>query len=404
MIMLRLSITFVLLMIISYSYGQDSTVHINNLDEALALAIDHNALLKSTLQRQKQARLLEGTTSDIGKTSIFHSYDANNRSPDGKALRVYGISQKIPFPTTFTNKGKLNKINSERARFEYERELWQLKKEVSMAYYDWVYINNTLNQYLYLDSIYESFSKAAALRYDVGESTYLEKITAANYYKQQGLKITQTREELNVTYNRLSGLLQADADIVLGDVTLEAINWTLPELHPTPEYNLLKTFENEKSIEWKLTKSLNSPDLSVEYFKGFTGGADSQNFSGYSIGLDIPLWIRPGHKRSQARKVEIDIARDGLVNYEKRIYTKREELKATLRKFEKSLQYYENDGLPMALNIKEVATKSYYEGEIGYMQYIQSLESITQTMILYLEDLNRYNRAYISLFYLTDIN
>ena len=383
--------------------GQDSLLIIAGVEQAVALAMNNNAALKSVRSEQEKAIHLQGTALDIGKTGIYHSYDGNNLAPNDRALRVFGVYQTIPFPTTFSQKDKLLKIQAEKVMFQYELQQWRLKKEVSQAYYDWIFIGNKLRHYQYLDSIFLSFSEAARRRYEVGETTYLEEITARNYYKQHHLQLLQAEEELKIAYERIIGLVQAGRSIQLVHQPLERINWGQPSSSSTPLHHILGVQIDEMEAEWQVSKSQFLPGISLEYFRGFGIGENSQDFNGYSIGLAIPLWTKPYHKYQQAMKVEVERAGHLQMDYEKQRLAKQAELKAKLEKYATSIQYFESEGLPTAEEIQQVAKESYYAGEIDYMDYTRSLETATQTYIQYLNDLNQYNQTYISLFYLADL-
>ena len=54
----------------------------------------------------------------------------------------------------------------------------------------------------------------------------------------------------------------------------------------------------------------------------------------------------------------------------------------------------------MAVEIVDMANKSYLNGESGYLQYIESLESAKQINLSYLENLNQYNQTVLEIQYL----
>lgn len=384
-------------------FGQDSLLAITHVEQAIAIAMDHNAALKSVRSEREKAIHLQGTALDIGKTGIYHSYDANNLAPNDRALRVLGIQQTLPFPTVFSQRDRLLKVQAEKAMFQYELRQWQLKKEVSRAYYEWLFASNKLQHYQYLDSIFHRFSMAAQRRYQVGETTYLEEITARNYYKQHPLQHQQAEEELRMAFERVIGLLQADRSIHMVHKPLEKVQWTRSS-SLTPLHHILGAEVNEMEAEWRVSKSKFLPGISLEYFRGFGIGEGRQNFNGYSVGLEIPIWVKPYHKYQQAMKVEVDRAAHLLQDYEKRRTAKEAELEAGLEKYATSVQYFETEGLPSAQEIQQVATESYYAGEVDYMEYTRSLEIVTRTYLQYLQDLNQYNQTYIALFYLADPN
>ncbi len=386
-------------------FGQrGDTLVIENLEQVLELAIQHNSALKMAKSVEQEARQREGAISDIGKTGIYHSYDANNLAPNDRAVRVYGIYQKLPFPTTFARRSDLYQRRIEQASSGYDLEVWRLKEAISKSYYSLIFYQNLLHHHIYLDSIFLAFSSAADKRYEVGESTYLEKISARNKFQQQRIIKDQGLETVTMAYNRLAGLVQAGRPIVVTKVEMEKLEWPQDATQVPPGQETLNAGINVAKAQWSVSRSNSLPDITLEYFRGFGIGENRQNFNGYMIGLEVPIWFKPYHKRNQAMKIRTDQALFDRADYEVRLIAKRRELQAELQKYETSINYFENEGLPLAGEIQMAATKSYYEGEIGYMNYIQSLEEVARSHIQYLDDLNNYNQTYISLYYLTEIN
>jgi cobalt-zinc-cadmium resistance protein CzcA len=60
-----------------------------------------------------------------------------------------------------------------------------LSLEISKVYNHIVYLQNQEKLYFYLDSLYQNFSKASNRRFELGETNYLEKITAQAKFRQK---------------------------------------------------------------------------------------------------------------------------------------------------------------------------------------------------------------------------
>ena len=71
-----------------------------------------------------------------------------------------------------------------------------------------------------------------------------------------------------------------------------------------------------------------------------------------------------------------------------------------IRKYQNSLQYYRQKGIPQADLILEQGQKSYRNGAIGYLEYFQSLKQALDLKMNFLQTLNDYNQALIQLEYL----
>jgi cobalt-zinc-cadmium resistance protein CzcA len=66
-----------------------------------------------------------------------------------------------------------------------------------------------------------------------------------------------------------------------------------------------------------------------------------------------------------------------------------------------SLNYYETTGLEQTETLQKMAQTAYNQGEIGYLEYIQNLQTAIAVQMQYLTALNAYNQAVIMMKYLS---
>lgn len=69
---------------------------------------------------------------------------------------------------------------------------------------------------------------------------------------------------------------------------------------------------------------------------------------------------------------------------------------------EKLIDYYVEQALQNALTIKDHATKSYNNGDISYIEYIQSVETALTIQMNYLDAVLEYNLTHNNLHYLVN--
>ena len=67
----------------------------------------------------------------------------------------------------------------------------------------------------YLDSLYHNFSKASDRRYELGETNYLEKITALAKYKQVETQLQQLNYEKKAQLSFLQSSIQSGDSILI---------------------------------------------------------------------------------------------------------------------------------------------------------------------------------------------
>jgi cobalt-zinc-cadmium resistance protein CzcA len=158
-------------------------------------------------------------------------------------------------------------------------------------------------------------------------------------------------------------------------------------------------------------KSRVLPDLSVGYFtQSLTGvqnidGIDtffpsSKSFNGFQLGLNIPLWISPHLARAKAAGFHEEMVRKNTENFETQLKGSYVQAVRELEKNETSLRYYEESAIKNADLLISQSRKAYRGGEIGYIEYLQSLKMALLIKSNYLTSLTQYNQSILKIEFL----
>src|SRR5690606_36238070 len=130
------------------------------------------------------------------------------------------------------------------------------------------YESNRAEVYRKLDSLYQNFAHAAQRRFELGETNYLEKITARAKQRKLETDYRQSREEVVIALKRLEILVQSEDELVLETAPLKKIESSLQNVtgHPaTDYYEYRKDFYLAKE---HLERQHLLPDLSFSYAIG----------------------------------------------------------------------------------------------------------------------------------------
>ena len=374
------------------------------LNDAIEIALKNNAGFQASKMRVTQQQKLEKTAFDIPQTSIYHSFDENNIAENGRPVDVYGVQQHISFPTLYGAQKKLQQQKTALRRIDHRINERLLKKQVSQAYYDVLYQLHRLEELTYLDSLYRNFARAARRRHEVGETNYLEKITADARYLELNKQQEQSRADVDFSYQRLRELLQTEETFIVPFTPLTRIELEMQqvraELEDNPGTQFYQGLSDLAAASIEVEKNKMLPELEAGYFLGVGRGENAENLSGYQIGIGIPILTGAQRGKLQAARIEKEISERELENNKTGLISQYEQLNALIQKHEKAISYYESGGLQMAGEIFRMAEKSYLSGETDYLQYIQSLEGARQINLGYLESLNQYNQTVLEMQYL----
>ena len=384
----------VLLFSISLNAQQKSV----NVNQAVDLAIQNNKKLKAMSLNVSKAKTLIGSAFSFDKTAVYYNYDENNFGVNNSPIKTFGISQNFKFPTVYFKSKKVNEAHYKVEESNYKIALNNLKKDVYLNYYQLSYAKNKVKVYQVLDSLYKVFAKAASRRFELGETNYLELITAKSKQKQLETLFRQAKQAVILSKEKLKKVVQIDElsilDNPLSKLKLESIS--------LDNNDGLLYFEKSKSYYQALhalEKQSLLPDVSFEYFRG-TDNISNNISNGYQIGIKIPLLFSGNSSKIKASKIAQQIIEEQKKDYQTKLSAEYNILMALLQQYAEAVNYYENQGEKLSQEIIKTANRSFKEGEIDFFQYIQSLENAKDIELIYLDNLNKYNQTIIAINYI----
>ena len=309
-----------------------------------------------------------------------------------------GITQTFEFPTVYISQGKMLKQETLLAENSKNITKNEIMREVSETYYNMLHALQTVNLLLQQDSIYADFLQKATTRYNIGESGQLEKMNAESKFHENRLQLNQALATLDSRQLEMQKLLNTDEAVLPLEI----------ELHKLPDFILLDiTSVSSNPLIGYLDQqlSVNAAQISVEKNKLLPDIFGGYYFTdtkapGFQVGISVPLFFGAQRSKIKAANIksrQIDIERQQVVQSLQNAYSVQynEYLKA-----KESLTYYETTGITQANDIARIANASYQIGEIGYMEYIQNLQTAIGIKLQYAEAMNRFNQSIILLNYL----
>ena len=392
----RSIITTVALLLSLSSYAQHLDLSI---DETLSLAIENNTTLKGASLQVDKAKALIPSAFSFDKTSLYYNYDENNLTVIDRPLNVYGVQQDFSFPTVYFADKKVNKAFFESQKSNYQITLENLKKDVYMAYSNLNFATIKANRYEYLDSLYQNFSSAAKRRFELGETNYLEMLTAQSKHRQLRLLYRQAIKDIAIKKEQLKAIIQVDSFTIKHNPVLK-----FPLEIFSLENNPGIAFKNNSINYYKALSQREKqhllPDLSLEYFQGHASLL-SDNISGYQVGIKIPLFFSGNASKIKAANISQKIAEQEYEDYKIKLKARYFKLMAELQQYIDAVNYYETQGEALSIEIIKTTESSFKNGEIDFFQYIQSMENAIEIELNFIENLNNYNRTVTEINHLT---
>ena len=384
-----------------------------SLAQALSQASSNNPLLRVSQLNIGYQQSLRGTAGDVGKTDVATTLGQyNSRYFD----QSFTVGQRLPNPALVRGLRSLADARTAGAEAEGRLTRTDLARQVKATYYQLWYVQSLSGFLRSQDSLYAAIARGAAVRRRTGEGTLLEQTAAEVQRRQAQTALSQNALDAQILARQLQTLLASPVpptipDTLLTERTLPIIDSSL--LTQSPELaqlsNQIEIARRETDVEAARLR----PDLVVSLTNQSLRGVQTlpkgegerfynfgNRFTYGQVGASIPVFAKPlrarvaaarlGQQRAEAQRTARQRTLEGEVATSIQTYQKNRQ----------ALDYYRESALPQAALIREQVTKSYRAGEIGYVELLQNLRTVSEIQTGYLAALNDLNQTLINLDFL----
>lgn len=387
-----------LLFLVLLLVGGSAKAQTLDLQTALDLAIKNYPTIQQASLQTKQQQALKGTATVLDPFNINTGVGQINSNVIDYNV---GVAQGFKLPGSYRAERRLLNQNVTVAQTYEAVTKNELVRNVSNAYYNWLYSWQEYNLLLQTDSIYADYERYATKKYQVGESNKLEKINATLQRKDLTLQLAKANTQVAFYWADLQKWMRTNEQYqppaqftALPEISLT--DTALVNRHPVLQLLQQQIIAKELAIKAERAKGLPSFSLGAN---GQSLDRQTQFYYG-SVGINIPLFKTGIRARTQAAKLETEIARKELDKSQQEITTLFVQQSQLQQQSLAQLKYYQTEGLPMAESIIDAAQRSYKGGDIGYIEYLQNIKDAIKIKTDYLAAISSYNQAVIQLNYL----
>jgi heavy metal efflux system protein len=354
-------------------------------------------------------KALKKASWDIPKTSIEGEYGRiNSYNRDNS----FTVSQEFSFPTLYINQNKLAEAGTRSAEWQLRMAELETATRVKQSYWQLAYLYARQQLLRYQDSLYTGFARAAELRSRTGESNRLEMITARSQSLEVKNHLQKVDADILMNMRKLATMLNT-ATFFKPQDTLQRMVSTTTQIdsvavsaNPSLRYMLQQA--EVAAAEKRVENSRILPDFKIGYFSQTMQGVQEvdnfprtfgkdDRFTGIQAGISIPLWFAPYTAKVKAAGIREQSARTDAGYMRQSLASSYMEFTDELTKCTRNLHYYQGQALPEAEMIINQSTLSYKAGQLDYLDYILSLGRALDIKQGYLDALDDYNQAVISL-------
>ena len=384
-----------------------------NVDQAVSLALSNNLSVQSGQLAVQSSDMLTKSVFELPKTNLTMQYGQYNSINQDLGFQV---SQNLPFPSYYRAKSGLYKAELLGSQLQQKATQNEIKARVQSLYYQLLYLQKIRQRLDLLDSLYDDFANIAALQYKTGQTNLLSTSTAQAQSGRLKLLITQNETERISVYNSLKAYMNYNEEFMVDDTANYeplslpgAIDTSLIAENPTLKLMYQNALIAEQNRKFESVQVL--PDLTIGYFNQSLIGFQtidgnniyfdrSKRFQGFSVGVSIPLTffnsadrIRSLHLRQQSIQKQADNQKLVLQS----------ELQNAFEQYNQNLmqyRYFSGSAMANADMIVNTAKTSFASGDIGYIEYIQALQTATDIQLGFLQSVNQINQSVVNINFL----
>lgn len=380
------------------------------LEQAITKAIDNNKEVRTEKLKTEYAEAFINSAIDINQTVLSSEFgQINGPYTDNK----FSISQEIAFPTIYKKQKNVYKAEWQKSIYNLDLKIYELKKEITQAYYDYAYWSEKKQLLLRADTLYTNFYEKAALRLEKGESNLMEKLTAQNQLMNIKTQLAEVNKSIELILLQLRYLINIEDNVIPEINDKKAILTLVSEnLEQNPNLQLLRQNQEIAEEQTKVEKAKQLPNLQLNYSNSsFMGLASndvyydrSDRFNSFQVGISLPLFSVGQRSRIKAAKKAVTVAEAELEVTKDKMSSYYQQLLSSHNNNQLILENYEGITLKNTSSFLATAELQYINGEINYLEYVMLTNQAITFLNNYLEALKMYNDNIIQINYLTRNN
>jgi cobalt-zinc-cadmium resistance protein CzcA len=392
-------------------FAQSQGVPTLTLQSAIEAGLKNNQQIQAGELEVISQNQLKPTAFELPKTELTGMLGQyNTRAFD----QNYGISQGFN-PFEFGARKEVVDANIKSSELSLDLTKQQMTLNIRQSWNSLLYLmerNQVLKQQ---DSILLQFVRAAKIRFDAGDVSSLESTTSIVKQQELQQQIKQTEALISMEKSRLKAYMNLQTDFAIAEsefVALPALSVTdSTALRENPQMELAMQ-EVQKAIASKrLQKSTMLPDLKVGYFiQSLTGDQDVNGqpvyyngvprFQGVTFGVSVPIFAGSSSAKVRSAETAVQVQQKNTEYLHTQLKSQFEQQIEQLLTYQSLVEYYESSALPSAKSITDNVRKSYQNGDISYVEFIQGIQTALDVQSNYLSAVLNYNQAVINLQYL----
>lgn len=358
-----------LCMLATLSIGQNPIISLEN---ALQIARENHAGIEGAkLAVTQQNKLAEaGMLKPVSQIYLSgEEFDFNDQT----GVHSINFQQNFNLPKVANAHRNLYQTGANVAEKQLALTDRNVKWQVTNAYYQVIITKQELalaNENL---KLYENFLQVTTAQMEAGETGKIPSLAARSRLGQARLEMEHAEERFQIARTLFNQWLRSDT------------NYDVEGVFPKPMAISKDSFANDNphlqvkqaAIELATAQvKLQEAQLLPQINSGLKLQTANNNFPlfGYQFGVNVPLFKKAYRGKIEAAEIGVKVQESALQESRNKIELTTSELRYRLQHQLHVLDYLQKELAPIVEEQSAVNLSAYREGEIGYLEYLDSLE------------------------------
>ena len=371
-------------------YAADEQPEPISLDSAIALARASNIDRYAAITAEREAGALRSTSVDIGPTSITYMGGQYNSYLSDNNLT---ITQPLPNPFKALASSAFNDASLREAQLARMDVDAKLRRDVAQAYAEICLARERLAIFQQHEALLDRVVAVAAVRVTTGDASALDRRAAEAQRSDVSIQRIQAASELRRAELHLRMLCGTSRMLTATDSVVPSRAIARTDAPRIPLRTELATQRARVADEQtNVTSAAYWPDLSVSFFSQTLAGiplaqpgqiaSASQRFTGFMVGLAVPLWFVPTRARDQAASLQRDLADQRAVHEDRLVRAWQQQLMQELTVARSAVEHYRDISLPEATRMAVAMQTAYQQGDVDWLNVQSALVRLLSIRIL----------------------
>jgi len=381
-----------------------------SLDQAVKEALSHNPSLLQAYQKWQTVKARFWINISPDYPIIFTEMEGipeHSSSFKQSEVKKSGISQEFEFPTTYFFKGQRSRYLQEKEKAHYQQMCNEIAAQVKIVYYNYQLLKHQQDLYKKILSLTKESFEKARIRVIAGETTSYDTLKLrvdVTEAENQVIKIQNQKKIVLAELNQLLGREIHSPVMLYGELRYLPLKTDLDSLRRGalvyhPKLNSVREEISMEKAEKNLAWSELLPKIHFRYFKQKYGSNLTQNAWGGEVGLSLPIWsFLKGQGEICAANNSLNAVRAKEFSVKQTIQVEVDRAIANLKIAEKKVLSFQKNTLNQVEELVRITTRSYEEGEMGYLQLSDALKTMHRIKAEYYDSIYQYLKARAELF------